>query len=123
MSTVLIVDDAALGRTTARLALTRAGHIVLEAPDGERGLALAEAHRPDVIVAAAAVPVLDADGLLAGLTGRDLHIPVVVVEQEMEPAHRRRLLERGATAVVRRDVDPRPLLEAVHRALDARLAA
>ncbi len=50
MKTILLIDDDELCRTPAAMMLRRAGWEVFVAEDGERGLELAVAHRPDVIL-------------------------------------------------------------------------
>ena len=50
MKTVLIIDDDEICRTPAATLLKRDGWKVIEAADGEQGIALALAHRPDVIL-------------------------------------------------------------------------
>lgn len=49
-STILLVDSDEDTRTILRDALEHAGYHVLSTPSGVQGLALAEAHRPDVII-------------------------------------------------------------------------
>lgn len=50
MATILIIDDDPLVRTTLRAMLQGAGHEVLEAEDGDDGLALFDAHRPALVI-------------------------------------------------------------------------
>ena len=50
MKTILIIDDDEICRTPAAILLRRDGWHVLEAEDGERGIAMAIEHRPDVIL-------------------------------------------------------------------------
>ena len=50
MTTVLVVDDEAPIRLLCRVNLEAEGMTVLEAADGEKGLELARAERPDVVL-------------------------------------------------------------------------
>ena len=50
MSVVLVVDDDRLQLETVEMALTRAGHQVLTASDGRRGVEMLAKHRVDVMV-------------------------------------------------------------------------
>ncbi len=50
MKTILIIDDDEICRAPAAALLRRDGWNVLEAADGEQGIALALEHRPDVIL-------------------------------------------------------------------------
>lgn len=79
MALILLVDDSHLGRTLARLTLTRAGHRVIEASDGREGLDLALAHTPELIVAASSMPALDGITMVRSLRERGVTTPVVLV--------------------------------------------
>lgn len=62
---VLIVDDNANDRKLLRLNLERHGcEIVIEACDGQEGLDMARAHRPELIISDALMPRLDGFQLL-----------------------------------------------------------
>jgi len=50
MTTVLVVDDEAPIRLLCRVNLEAEGMTVLEAADGDKGLELARAERPDVVL-------------------------------------------------------------------------
>jgi len=56
---ILIVEDNADARESLRLLLESLGHEVLEAGDGERGLALALHHQPEVVLIDLGLPQLD----------------------------------------------------------------
>lgn len=63
MARVLIVDDESFVRQLLRTYLERAGHIVLEAPNGKEALDLFAAQRPDLVVT---------DNTMPELTGADM---------------------------------------------------
>jgi CheY-like chemotaxis protein len=50
MARILVIDDEELVRDMLRQTLERAGYDVLDAPEGEVGLRLFHAHRPDLII-------------------------------------------------------------------------
>lgn len=50
METILIIDDEPLMRLTLRTALEQAGYAVIEACDGNEGLARFEAENPDLVL-------------------------------------------------------------------------
>lgn len=79
MALILLVDDSHLGRTLAHLTLTRAGHRVIVARDGREGFDLAQAHNPDLIVAACTLPVLDGVTMVRSLRERGITPPVILV--------------------------------------------
>jgi len=64
---VLVIDDEPDVRWVLRLSLERAGHEVIMAEDGLRGVAMAQRQRPDVIVLDLMMPVMDGYGVLDAL--------------------------------------------------------
>ncbi|MGH9000569.1 MAG: response regulator transcription factor [Acidimicrobiia bacterium] len=56
---VLVVDDDAVLRKVVRAVLEADGFRVIEAPDGEQGLKLAEEFRPGVVILDVMMPGLD----------------------------------------------------------------
>lgn len=121
MATVLIVDDSHLSRTTARLALARAGVAVIEATDGVAGVEAVARHRPDCVVVSLAAPALDALGFLRALKGENPP-PVIVLAQCPRTQTVDACLRHGAREVVERSFDCAALLRAVDSALAARPA-
>ncbi|MDD5758205.1 MAG: response regulator [Desulfobulbaceae bacterium] len=64
---ILVVDDNADDRTVLRLVVERQGHEAIEAEHGQQGFELAAAHRPDLIISDALMPVLDGFNFLKRL--------------------------------------------------------
>jgi len=56
---ILVIEDTEDNRRILRDLLTNAGFQVLEATDGERGVAAAVEHRPDLILMDIQLPVVD----------------------------------------------------------------
>ena len=56
---ILVVEDQPDNRRIMRDLLTSNGYEVIEAVDGGEGLAMAESHRPDLILMDIQMPVLD----------------------------------------------------------------
>src|SRR5712692_2785761 len=59
MATILIVDDRPANREFLVTLLGYAGHRLLEAANGEGGLAVARAARPDIIITDILMPTMD----------------------------------------------------------------
>lgn len=117
MAIVLLVDDSHLGRTLARLTLARAGHRVIEARDGREGLDRILGERPEVIVAASSLPVMDGLTMVREARSAGVDAPVVLVGTGAGWAKH---ADTGATrdvASISRSVNPGELLGAVERAL------
>jgi len=83
---VLVVDDDAAMRALCSLTLRTAGHDVLEAEDGQRGLELARSEDPDLALLDVRMPRLDGFQLAEALRGdrRTRAIPVVFVSAEAD---------------------------------------
>jgi two-component system, cell cycle response regulator DivK len=56
---ILVIEDQEDNRQILRDLLTSVGYQLIEAEDGEQGLAAAAAHRPDLILMDIQMPVLD----------------------------------------------------------------
>lgn len=116
MALILLVDDSHLGRTLARLTLTRAGHRVIEASDGREGLDLALAHRPELIVAASSMPALDGITMVRSIRELGMAVPVVLVGAGPGWLGRNESSESNVYAIAR-SVEPHELNRAVIAAL------
>ncbi|HEX5409898.1 MAG TPA: response regulator [Gemmatimonadaceae bacterium] len=79
--TVLVIDDSEQARELIRRFLVGEGFSVLEAADGESGLALARQHRPDAITLDVLMPGMDGWAILAALKAEPevADIPVIML--------------------------------------------
>ncbi|WP_063830679.1 response regulator transcription factor [Kitasatospora phosalacinea] len=123
---ILVVDDdPTVGEVVAGY-LTRAGHLVDRAEDGQRGLDLAERHRPDLLVLDLMLPGLDGLEVLRRLRARPdrSDLPVVLLTAKGDEADRVLGLELGADDYVTKPFSPRELVLRVQSILRrARTAA
>ena len=94
---VLIVDDNEMNLKLARDVLRHAGFRTLEAATGEEAVALAAAHRPDVIMLDIRLPDLDGTEVVARLKELEAtaSIPVVALTSLAMKGDRERLLADG----------------------------
>ncbi len=76
---VLIVDDEPDMVENCTRALSRAGYECLTAGDGQRGLALLESGRPDVLLTDLKMPGLDGMELLRRARAIDPDLPVIII--------------------------------------------
>ena len=108
MARVLVIDDEPDVRWLIRMSLERAGHEVLDAEDGLRGIALAMKQRPEVIVLDLMMPVMDGYGVLAELAkhGRTASVPVVVLSAKAIPDEADRATAAGARRFLEKPFDP-----------------
>ncbi|WP_254897558.1 response regulator transcription factor [Kitasatospora sp. NA04385] len=123
---ILVVDDDPTVAEVVAGYLTRAGHLVDRAEDGQRGLDLAERHRPDLLVLDLMLPGLDGLEVLRRLRARPdrSDLPVVLLTAKGDEADRVLGLELGADDYVTKPFSPRELVLRVQSILRrARTAA
>jgi two-component system cell cycle response regulator DivK len=117
--TILYVEDNEYNRKIVRQLLGRTSYRLIEALDGESGVAAAFEERPDLILMDVQLPKmsgLDATRLLrADETTK--HIPIVVITSFALSGDRERAAEAGATGYLAKPYSPRELLARVREIL------
>ena len=76
---VMVVDDDRRIRELVRAVLSRQGHEIIEAADGEEALGLLDETWPDLIVLDVAMPRMDGRQLAEEVRKRDPILPLIVV--------------------------------------------
>jgi two-component system phosphate regulon response regulator PhoB len=96
---ILIIEDSLFLRRANERALTRAGHEVISAGDGEDGLRLALEQNPDLVILDLILPKLPGREVLRQLHGNPhtAAIPVMIVSC-LAQANDQKLLAEGATS-------------------------
>jgi len=101
MTTVLVVDDEAPIRLLCRVNLEAEGMTVLEAADGDKGLELARAEHPDVVLLDVMMPGRSgwevAEELLADESTRS--IPIIFLTARAEIRDRAKGIDLGGVDV------------------------
>lgn len=92
---LLVVDDVAEARQAARRALERAGFAVVEAADGDAGLAAAASQPFDLVLLDLVMPGMSGFEVLTALR-RQGDVPVIVLSGRGEESERVLALELGA---------------------------
>jgi DNA-binding response OmpR family regulator len=97
---VLVVDDSPTFREKIAAVLEEGGYEVAEASNGEDGLRLAAALRPDALLVDQQMPGLDGVGVLRTLRGDAAlrRLPCLLLTASEEPDAELRALESGADA-------------------------
>jgi DNA-binding response OmpR family regulator len=121
-TTVLVIDDEPPLRLLCRVNLEAEGMSVLEAGDGARGLELAQARRPDVILLDVVMPGLDGWRVAEELLDdeRTRSIPIVFLTARAELRDRARGLDLGGIGYITKPFNPIELAPSV-RAVVARV--
>ena len=106
MPTVLIVEDNEPSRDALARRLERRSYAVLHAADGEQGVAIARAAKPDLILMDLGLPGIDGWDATAQLKmDRDTqHIPIIVLSAHAMPNDRHQALAAGGD-----DFDTKPV--------------
>jgi len=97
MTTVLIVEDNEMNRDMLSRRLERRGYDVLIAVDGENGIEVARANRPDLILMDMSLPVVDGWEATRRLKADDKlkHIPIIALTAHAMANDREKALEAG----------------------------
>ena len=120
MARVLVIDDEPDVRWLIRMSLERAGHEVIDAEDGLRGVALAQRQRPEIIVLDLMMPVMDGYAVLDALAkdARTANVPVVVLSARAIPDEAERAVGAGARRFLEKPFDPELLAGELNALLD-----
>lgn len=114
---MLVVDDHPLWRQTVRSLFERAGAAseVFEAADGEQALAVAEAHRPGVVVMDMALPGMHGIEATREITRANPSIRVLVLSSTDDPDQVVEAVQAGAAGYLLKTAEPEEILEGVRR--------
>lgn len=96
---ILLIDDSRFLRLANERALTRVGHTVITAPDGEKGLELARGNKLDLIVLDMMLPKISGLDVLRALRKdpTTASIPVMVLSS-LSQCNEEKVVAEGATA-------------------------
>jgi two-component system chemotaxis response regulator CheY len=117
--TILAVDDSASIRQMVAFTLGGAGYKVIEADDGEDGLAKAKATKVDLILTDQNMPRRDGLGLILALRALAEYksIPILMLTTESSDEMKVRGRAVGATGWLVKPFDPAKLLEVVKKVI------
>jgi DNA-binding response OmpR family regulator len=121
VTTLLVVDDSADMRAYIR-ARFDARYRVLEAENGEEGVARARAALPDLIVSDVMMPVMDGHALCNALRASPEtdFIPIILLTAQAESEQRIAGLDRGADDYITKPFDMRELEARVENLIASR---
>jgi CheY-like chemotaxis protein len=117
MAQILVVDDSCYSRRVISETLRTAGYDVIEAADGERGLAMAAEHHPDCVLVDLRLPGVDGQSFLRQKNRLGLDVPVIVTSADAEPQIRHDCETLGAFDVLSKPIDPDALIASVEQSL------
>ena len=117
--TILYVEDNELNRRIVRDLLRRTSYRLIEAPDGETGIAIARQERPDLILMDVQLPVVSGIEATRTLRGEPAtaETPIIAITSFALAGDEQKAREAGATAYMAKPYSPRDLLELIRRLL------
>lgn len=124
MANILIVDDDGAVQLTMRLLLERAGHSVVTASDGRKGMALFEAGDFDLLFLDIFMPGMDGFETMRRVHQLRPRTPIIVISggtvtAESSPDFLTMAMKLGAVSSLQKPFRPDDLLAAVSRSLEA----
>jgi len=116
---ILVVDDSALLRQISSEALTEAGYKVVQAENGQAGLACLQTVTPALIVSDLNMPLMNGLEFIRALRTQAAlqHVPVIMVTTELSDSLKQAGREAGATAWLTKPLQPPLLLKAIRTLL------
>jgi two-component system OmpR family response regulator len=116
MPKILLIDDDPHIRDIVRFALSREGFSVLEAEDGARGLAMAGAEAPDLVLLDVMMPEMDGTEVCRRLRQHG-STPIIFLSSRDDEIDRVLGLELGGDDYVTKPFSPRELVARVKAVL------
>jgi two-component system cell cycle response regulator DivK len=109
---VLYVEDNELNRKIVRDLLRRTRYRLLEAPDGEAGVAMAREQRPDLILMDVQLPKMSGIDAIKALRSEPetADTPIIAVTSFALSGSEQKAIEAGATAYMAKPYSPFDLL-------------
>jgi two-component system cell cycle response regulator DivK len=116
---ILIIEDQEDNRRILRDLLSSAGYELIEAVNGEEGVGLAEAQRPDLILMDIELPVLDGYEATRRIKANPAltRIPIIAVTSYALSGDEAKAREAGCDGYVTKPFSPRALLAKVREYL------
>jgi len=112
---ILVVEDTEDNRQILRDLLTAAGFDLIEAVDGESGVAMARAHKPDLILMDIQLPMIDGYEATRRIKADPAltHIPVIAVTSYALSGDEEKTRAAGCNGYIAKPFSPRQLLNKV----------
>ncbi|MGB8275319.1 MAG: response regulator [Alphaproteobacteria bacterium] len=117
---ILVIDDDDLIRLTLRAALEKAGYVVLEAPDGEKGIRLFKADPVDIVVTDIVMPEKEGIATVLELRREDPDVKIIAISGGGQLAAKDLLHfagKLGADRILAKPFPPNRLIELVRELL------
>jgi two-component system cell cycle response regulator DivK len=113
--TILLIEDNEQNRYLATFLLEKHGHEVFAAADGPRGIEMARARRPDLILLDIQLPAMDGYAVARAIRQNDSlrDVPIVAVTSYAMVGDREKALAAGCNGYVEKPIDPSTFVDQV----------
>lgn len=108
MAKILIIEDNEQNLYLETFILQQNGHEIIQARNGEQGIALAAQTAPDLILLDIQLPGMDGYTVAEELrkNPRIANIPIIAVTSYAMAGDRERVLEAGCTSYIEKPINP-----------------
>jgi two-component system, cell cycle response regulator DivK len=115
--TILYVEDNEFNLKIVRQLLSRTSYQLIEAIDGEQGVAKAQSEQPDLILMDVQLPKLSGLDATRQLRAdpKTAHIPIVVITSFALSGDSEKAKAAGASAYLAKPYSPRELLQMIRK--------
>ena len=115
---ILVVDDEAGYREVLAKMLTKAGHRVVTAADGNEALRLLENSHFNLIISDVFMPNLNGYALAARIRAKDPNMPIILISGYLSQDSAKNILG-GSTEFIAKPVHPELLIATVQRLMSS----
>ena len=120
MALILHIEDNSSNRKVVRYLLRATPHEVIEAVNGQQGLEMAAAEKPDLILLDIQLPILSGYDVARQLKADDElgHIPIIAITSYALGGDDKKALEAGCDDYIAKPYKPRTLMDCLGKFLD-----
>jgi CheY-like chemotaxis protein len=120
-ATILVIEDNEKNAYLITFILEKCGYQVIQARDGETGIALARRTKPDLILLDIQLPVMDGYAVARELTsnGELRGIPIVAVTSYAMLGDREHILAAGCVGYIEKPINPQTFAAEIEQYLPA----
>jgi DNA-binding response OmpR family regulator len=120
MAKILVIDDDPGFRRMICLVLTRAGHTVMEAEDGNRGVSCFKARQPDLVISDIVMPEKEGIATILEIRALSPTVPIIAMSgggANIGIGYLDAARKLGAGSILSKPFRPADLTELVNRML------
>lgn len=121
-SKVLLVEDALFLHKLFEICLSESGYEVISAYNGEEALLLIDEKQPDIVVTDMLMPVLNGYDFVKQLRAKNYNKPIIALSASNLEEDKQFARQIGCNAYLSKPVEPRLLLQTIHKLLIERTA-